>query len=52
MIVEQGNEQASFFSDSREEIDMMTVEEKGHKLPTTMARRCLEKKMNFTYIEL
>jgi hypothetical protein len=40
-------------SDSREEICMMIVEEKGRKLPTTMARRCIEKKyLDFTYIEL
>jgi hypothetical protein len=42
-----------FCSDSYEEIHMVIVEEKGHKLPTTMARRCLEKNyLDFTYIEL
>jgi hypothetical protein len=42
----------TFCRDSRERICMVIVEEKGRKLPTTMARRCLEKTyLDFTYIE-
>jgi hypothetical protein len=38
-----------FRSDSCEEIHMVIVEEKGHELLTTMARRCLEKNyLDFT----